>query len=133
MKIEVLFPEICNLYGDIQNMMYLKECLPEAEFINTGLDDEISFVNNDIDLVYLGSMKEKTQEKVIKKLLPYKEQIKEQIEKGKIFLFTGNAMEVLGNYIENDDGSKIDAIGVFDVYAKRDMMHRYYGAVYRTV
>ena len=31
MKIEILFPEYCNLFGDYGNMMYLKACLPDAE------------------------------------------------------------------------------------------------------
>ena len=35
MKIEILFPEICNLFGDMGNMKYLKKCLPNAEFIST--------------------------------------------------------------------------------------------------
>ena len=33
MKIEVLFPEFCNLFGDAYNMVYLEKTLPEAEFI----------------------------------------------------------------------------------------------------
>ena len=129
MKIEVLFPEVCNLYGDLQNMNYLKKCLPEAEFINTSLGEKPAFVTEKIDFIYLGPMTEKTQEKVIQKLLPYKSRIEDLIESNVVFLFTGNAMEVLGKYIENEDGTKIDAIGIFDVYAKRDMLHRYFGAV----
>lgn len=129
MKIEILFPEVCNLYGDLQNINYLKKCLPEAEFINTSLGEEPAFITEKIDLIYLGPMTEKTQEKVIKKLLPYKSRIEELIESNTVLLFTGNAMEVLGKYIENEDGTKIDAIGIFDVYAKRDMLHRYFGAV----
>ena len=129
MKIEILFPEVCNLYGDLQNMNYLKKCLPQAEFINTSLGEEPAFVTEKIDFIYLGPMTEKTQEKVIQKLLPYKSRIEELIESSTVFLFTGNAMEVLGKYIENEDGTKIDAIGIFNVYAKRDMLHRYFGAV----
>ena len=127
MKIEVLFPEVCNLYGDTQNMTYLKQCLPEAEFIETALDEKPSFVEEDVAFIYLGTMKERTQEKVIKKLLPYKERIEELIDKGTIFLFTGNALEVLEKYIENEDGTKIEALGIFDTYAKRDMLNRYHG------
>ncbi len=76
-------------------------------------------------MIYLGPMTENTQEKVISKLKPYKERLEELIEKNVVFLFTGNALEVLGNYIENEDGSKIEGLGIFDVYAKRDMMHRH--------
>lgn len=129
MKIEVLFPEFCNLYGDTQNMRYLKQCMPEEEFIETALDEEPTFAKEKVDLIYLGSMKEKTQEKVIKKLQPYKEKLKELIENNTVFLFTGNAMEVLEQYIENEDGSKIEALGIFDTYAKRDMLNRYNGKV----
>ena len=125
MRIEILFPEFCNLFGDMYNMRYLKMCVPEAEFIETALDEVPAFVNEDINLIYLGPMTEKTQEKVIKRLMPYKERIEELIEKNVFFLFIGNAVEVLGKYIENEDGSKIEGVGIFDVYAKRNMMHRH--------
>ena len=36
-----------------------------------------------------------------------------------------NAIELFGKYIENEDGSKIEALSIFDIYAKRDMMHRH--------
>lgn len=125
MKIEILFPEFCNLFGDMYNMKYLKMCLPDVEFIETALDEEPKFVNEDVKLIYLGPMTERTQEKVILKLKEYKSRIEELIEKNVVFLFTGNAIEVLGKYIENEDGSKIEGIGIFDVYAKRDMMNRH--------
>lgn len=125
MKIEILFPEFCNLFGDMYNMKFLKKCIPDAEFIETALDEVPTFVNEDVNLIYLGPMTEKTQEKVITKLLPYKDRIEELIEKNVVFLFTGNAVEVLGKYIENEDVTRIDGLGIFDVYAKRDMMHRH--------
>lgn len=124
-KIEVLFPDVCNLYGDLFNIKYLEKCIKDVEIINTSLTDEPKFVKQDIDMIYMAPMTEKTQEIVIEKLLPYKEQIKEQIDKGKVFLFTGNAMEVFGKYIENEDGTKIDGLGITNLYAKRDMMNRF--------
>lgn len=126
MKIEILYPEFCNLNGDMGNMKYLKRCLPEAEVIETAIDQEPSFLSQeDIALVYMGTLSERSQEIVIKKLMPYKEAVKQKIEAGQLFLFTGNSVEVLGNYIENEDGSKIEALGIFNVYAKRDMLHRH--------
>lgn len=125
LKIEILFPEFCNLYGDISNMKYLKKCMPKAAFYETAFDEEPKFLQEEINLIYLGPMTEKMQEKVISKLANYKEKIEELIEKNVIFLITGNAIEIFGKYIQNEDGSKIEALGIFDIYAKRDMLHRH--------
>lgn len=110
MKIEILFPEVCNLYGDISNMKYLKKCIPNEEYIETSIEEEPAFMKQDVNFIYLGAMTERMQEKVIQKLLPCTEKIKELIDKNVVFLFTGNAIEVLGKYIENEDGSQIEAL-----------------------
>ena len=125
LKIEILFPEFCNLYGDISNMKYLKKCLPKANYIETAFDEEPAFLKEKVNFIYLGPMTENMQEKVIKKLMPYKERIEELINDNVIFLITGNAIEIFGKYIENEDGSKIDGLGIFDIYAKRDMLNRH--------
>ena len=124
-KIEVLFSEHANLFGDTANIRYLKFCLPEAEFIHTKLSEKPKFLNEEMSLVYMGPMTENTQQTVIERLMPYKDEIKKKIESGMAFLFTGNALEVLGNCIETDDGEKIPALGIFDYHAKRDMFHRH--------
>ena len=124
-KIEVLFPEICNLYGDPFNIRYLRKCIADCSCTETHLSDIPEFVSENVDLVYLSPMTEKAQEIVIGKLLPFRERLKELIAAGKIFLFTGNAFEVLENYIEKEDGSRIEGLGILDAHAKRDMMHRF--------
>lgn len=125
MKVEILFPEFCNLYGDLKNADYLKRCLPEADFIETALHDDPAFLTEDIRLLYMGPMTEHTQEKIIEKFRPHTERIRQLMESGAVFLFTGNAFEIMGQYIENEDGSRIEALGIFDFYVKRDMMHRH--------
>ena len=126
MKIEILYPEFCNLNGDMGNIKYLKKCLPEAELIETSINDKPKFIQqSDISLVYMGTLSERSQEIVITKLKPYTELIKQKIEQNQLFLFTGNSVEILGKYIENEDGSRIEALGIFDIFAKRNMMHRH--------
>ena len=125
MKIEMLYPEVCNLFGDISNIKYLKKCLPDAEIIKTEINSEPAFVTQDVDMIYMGPMPENIQEVAIRKLRPYKERIEELIKKNVVFLVTGNAVELFGKYIENEDGSKIEALSIFNIYAKRDMMHRH--------
>lgn len=125
-KIEVLFSEVCNLYGDLFNIKYLEKCLGEnCEIYYTNISDEPKFVKEDVNMIYMAPMTERTQELVIKKILPYKERIQELIDKNVVFLLTGNAPEVFGKYIENEDGSKIEALGILDLYAKRNMMARH--------
>ncbi len=123
--IEILFPEFCNLYGDISNMQYLRKCMPEANFIETAFDEEPTFVKGQVDMIYLGPMTERMQEKVIQKLQVYQERIQELIEENVVFLLTGNAMEIVGDYIQKEDGSRIEALKLFPIYSKRDMMHRH--------
>ena len=71
MKIEILYPEICYLYGDLMNIEYLHRCLPEAEIIKTSLKTVPAFVSGGVGLVYLCSMTERAQELVINALRPY--------------------------------------------------------------
>lgn len=124
-KIEVLFPEICNLFGNMYNIKYLEQSIKDAKIINTALTDEPKFATEEVDMIYMAPMTEKSQELVIEKLKPYKKRIQELIDKNKVFLIIGNALEIFGKYIENEDGSKIEALGITNLYAKRDMMHRY--------
>lgn len=126
MKIEILYPEFCNLNSDMGNMRFLQRCLPEAEFIETAISDVPVFISqDDISLVYMGTLSEKSQEIAIEKLKPYKEEIDKKIKQGQLFLFTGNSVEILGKYIENEDETQIDGLGIFDIHAKRDMLHRH--------
>lgn len=125
MKIEVLYPELCNLFGDSANMRYLQKCLPEAEFINTEINDTPRFLSEGISLVFMGPMTERTQEIVINRLTPHRDEIAKKIESGMVFLFTGNALEVLGNYIETEKGEKIQGLGILDLFAKRNLFERH--------
>ena len=70
MTIEVLFPEICSLFGDLSNMKYLLKCVPEAKRIDTGLKTEPSFLSEPVDMIYMGGMTERSQELVIAALMP---------------------------------------------------------------
>lgn len=119
-KIELLFPELCNIYGESYNVEYLRRCSGEIEVINTNHRDTPAFVNGDVDMIYLGCTTERKQEQIIGILSQYRDRIVELIDKGVIFLATGNAVEIFGNYIE-DAGRKIDALGIFDFYSVRYM------------
>lgn len=120
MKIEVLYGELANLYGDLFNIHFLEKSLDNVEVYYTGINDKPRFVDSDIDLIYMGPMMERYQEIVIDRLKPYKERIKELISNNKVFLITGNALEIFGSKIDD-----IEALGIFETYAKRDFTHHH--------
>ena len=124
-KIEILFPEVANLYGDLENISYLKKCSDEIEVVEDYLTEEPYFANNLPDLIYMGTMSESSQRLVTDKLGKYVERIRELIELGVHFLITGNAIEVFGDRIESADGEIFRCLGIFNTYAKLDLMKRF--------
>lgn len=130
MKIEILFDEVCNLYGDPQNGTYLKATLPDAEFIHTPLTSRPFFADGRPDMVIMGSMSESTQRRVIETLRPYRERLIQLIDDGVVFLVTGNAFEVFVKHIEYvTEEVETDGLGLFDLTVRTDWFKRYNGKV----
>ncbi len=124
MTIEVLYPEVANLFGDLANVDYLaRSC--GAQVVRTSLKEKVRFPDEDIDLVYMCGMTERSQSLVRDAFRPYVEALRERTEKGGVTLITGNALEIFGQYIENDDGSREEMLGMFPTHAVRRMMSRY--------
>lgn len=131
MKIEILFPEQGYLHGDMGNVMYLKACLPEAEFIETTLEDEPMFAKEEVDLIYMGDLSDAMLKKAIEKLHPYKERLETLIQDKKCMLFTGNAMEVFFREIAWQD-FVVPGLNIFDFTAIHDETRKYVGHYYGT-
>ncbi|MBQ1703262.1 MAG: hypothetical protein II021_02150 [Oscillospiraceae bacterium] len=124
MKIEVLYPELCNLYGDLYNAEYLARSA-EAEIVNTKLTEKPRFISEKIDLLYLGGTTERGQEIARDALRPYVDEIKKRTAEGGVTLVTGNALEIFGEYIEEENGNKIEMLGLYPIHATRHMLNRY--------
>ena len=130
MIIEILFPEVCGLYGDSQNETYLRATLPDAEFITTAITETPYFVENDPDLILIGSMSEATQRRVIEKLQPLKARLEALIAKGTPILATGNAGDIFAKHISYvTEKIETDGLGIFDLTVKTDLFDRYNGKV----
>ena len=126
MKVEILYPELCCLYGDKGNTLFLRRCLPEAEFITTTLNDTPAFLSGEVDLCYLASMSEQSQELILSRLMPYKAELITAFTESKtLFLLTGNALELLGDYIQREDGSMVDALGLLFTHTIRQAPNRF--------
>ncbi len=115
-----LYYDLMNLYGEIGNIMALEKGFNDqdlyTEVVNLTIKDKINF--DKYDIYYIGCGSEYNQQLVINDLFKYKDEIKNAIENGKHFIFTGNSYELLGNYIEKVNGEKIETLGIFDFYSK---------------
>ena len=126
MKIEILYPELCCLYGDKGNTAFLQQCLPDAEFVYTQLNDKPLFLQENVDLCCMYSMSEQSQERILDRLMQWKDEIADSCKNGKtLFILTGNALELLGQYIQREDGSRVEGLGVYDIYSVRHAPHRF--------
>lgn len=125
MKIEILFPEVCNLYGDLQNIHYLKRCCPELELIETDLHSVPRFLTEDMALVYMGSTTEQGLCLAADALRPYAADIAAKADAGQLILLTGNAPDVFAEAIESDSADTIEGLGILPGRVKYTMMKRH--------
>ena len=115
-----LYYDLMNLYGESGNIAALEKGFNNqdmfTEITKLTVNDKIDF--NKYDIYYIGCGSENNQKIVIENILKYKEKIKNAIDNGKHFIFTGNSYELLGKYIEKVNGEKIETLGIFDFYTK---------------
>lgn len=120
-----LYPELMNLYGDYGNLTiianHIKKHGIEVRIDKREIQDPIIF--EDYDFVYMGSGTEKNQLVALNDLRKYELYLKEYINDNNVVLFTGNAMELLGNSIDDEL-----ALGIVD-FNTRITDKRYTGDV----
>lgn len=118
--IAYLYYDLFNLYGENGNIKVLKKELENQglkvaiHFLTIG--DELNF--NDYDLVYIGASTEDNQKLVIPHLSKYKDDIQKAIDNNKFFLITGNAIELFGKYILDQNNNKIDSLNIFSYHTE---------------
>ena len=97
MKIEILFSDICNQYGDNGNIVYLQKLIDiakktdeegEHEIYFTEFNDDLKFITEQIDFVYIGSLSETKIDVVLEKLYNHRLEILKKIENGQMILAT---------------------------------------------
>ena len=125
MILESLYSEMANLYGDSYNVRFLAQSLPAAEVVWSHLKEQPAFVEKKVDFIHLGAMPEYAQPLVIEALRPHKERLKSLIDSGTVVLCTGNAMEVFGQAIEMEDGTRVEGLGFFPTVARPKMLNRF--------
>ena len=120
MKILHLYHDIMNLYGEYANVAAMQRMLEKnnvpCEIDKLSVNDNLSFM--DYDFIYVGSGTESNQKYVLEHLMPYKNELKEYMEAGKMLLMTGNSFEILGNILKDAKGKAYEGLGFFDFSVK---------------
>ncbi len=115
-KIAHLYYDIMNLYGENGNIRYLKKKFEDqnikTEVYFLSIEDDIDF--NKYDVYYIGSGTDNNKKIVLNNILKYRDNIKDAIYTNKFFLITGNAVDLFGKSIMNNNGEEIEALHIFD-------------------
>lgn len=138
MKILHLYYDLLNLYGEYGNVVVLKKHL-EDQGVEVCLDkktigDDIAF--EDYDFIYCGSGNERNQLIALNDLLKRKQSFLKAVN-NTVILFTGNAMELLGEKIDENEALNIIPIKTTstnkrytgDVIVKNDMIGELVGFI----
>ena len=114
MKIKLLhlYPQAMSLYGEYANLTLLSRYLTwrgaEVEIRTVGCDEAPDFAG--ADLIYMGAGTERTQKAALGWLTPYRDALKGAAEHS-LLLFTGSAMELLGQSVTDRTGKVYEALG----------------------
>lgn len=120
LRILHFFPEHLNLYGDRGNIAILQK---RCEWRNLRLEiqeirraREVCF--QEADLFMIGGGSDREQGLVTGELIQIKEPWKEAIEDGLCGLAICGGYQLLGQYYELADGTRIQGLGLLDYYSK---------------
>jgi lipid II isoglutaminyl synthase (glutamine-hydrolysing) len=121
LKIGWLYPELMNIYGDIGNITTL---VRRCEW--RGIKTEVIALNPNFDtkrldacdLVLMGGAQDRQQTIVNKDLKRIKKNLQKTIEEATPGLYVCGGFQFLGKYYKEADGSKVEGIGIFDLYTE---------------
>lgn len=117
-KLYHLYPDAMNLYGDIGNVICLRQRCQwrdiDFEVIDVKIGDKIDF--SDADIIYLGGGQDRGQKIIQNDLQKRKNEIKEAIESGAVALTICGGYQLFGKYFKTKDGEEIPGIEIFDAH-----------------
>ena len=111
-----LYPDCMSLYGEYANVAVLRRHLETMGVTVTvriaGLDDTPDL--DGVGFVYMGAGTERGQKWALTALTPHAKSLKELLEGGTPALFTGNAMELLGESVTDRAGKVWPCLALAD-------------------
>lgn len=132
LKILWMYHDLMDLYGDKGNIETLRYRASKRG-INVVVDTcTLQEERNieDYDIFFLGGGADKEQTLIYKDLLARKESILKAKESGIAFLLICGGYQLFGQYYLDQDGQKIDGLGIYDYYTESsDRDHRCIGNI----
>ena len=128
-KLVHLLPDLLSLYGEYGNVAILSKVLQDNGYsvsVQKWNDGKLDLSN--AGFIYIGSGTEENLMEAAKRLLPYREIIKNSIESGKLWLATGNAPALFGKVIYGKDMTQ-EALAVAEFETTIDTTKRHLGDV----
>ena len=118
-----LYPDLLNLYGDRGNLITLKK---RCEW--RGIDVSIhpvsigqQFDHSEYDIVFMGGGQDHEQNLLFDDLFEHKgSEIRAAVEAGMVFLCICGGYQLMGHYYEEQDGSRVQGLGIIDFYTKSE-------------
>ena len=132
LKILWMYHDLMDLYGDKGNIETLRYRASKRS-INVVVDTcTLQEERNieDYDIFFLGGGADKEQTLIYKDLLARKESILKAKQSGTAFLLICGGYQLFGQYYLDQDGQKIDGLGIYDYYTESsDRDHRCIGNI----
>ncbi len=112
-----LYPDLLNVYGDVGNILILKDRLLKrgigVNVINLSKGDE--FIADNYDIILLGGGQDNEQTIVAKDLLTKRDELQKYIEDEKVLIAICGGYQLLGKFYIGQNGEKIEGLSLIDI------------------
>ena len=116
LRIAHLYPKLLNIYGDKGNIITLKNRYEwrggEVIIDEINVGEAIS----EHDIYFMGGGQDLQQIEVAKEIQKHKEFLKEECNRGAVFLAICGGYQLLGHYYQPHGGKRLEGISLLDVY-----------------
>lgn len=116
-----LYPDLLNVYGDVGNILILKNRAEKrgikVNVIDVSINDK--FNEDEMDIVFFGGGQDYEQSIVSDDLKNNKkEALTKYVEDGKVLLAICGGYQLLGNYYRAPNGEKLEGLHILDIYTE---------------
>lgn len=120
MKIKIchLYPDLLDLYGDRGNIMVLSARTQwrgiESEIQKVSLGEPLDF--STLDILFIGGGSDREQSILVQDLMKRENELKAAIEDGLVVLTICGGYQLLGEYYQTAEGTRIPGLGILDLW-----------------